>query len=181
LNGSQSLVGKATAILKQDIDALPYPEAAGSLALSFWEAAFRDDVLEYMMEYVRLGQSSRLLRSAVGKTDLQVYADTFCRMLGSVYKNLRSHEPLHLDTLICQPFYFGSKPQVPWLTKGADERLHELVYQLKHETLRTVRVIRFYDGNVLALVKPDRLRYWIRSTAIRDADETLTDLYLQGY
>jgi hypothetical protein len=44
-----------------------------------------------------------------------------------------------------------------------------------------VRVLRFYDRNVILIVKPDRLRYWIRSTAIRDADETLADLQKQGY
>jgi hypothetical protein len=31
------------------------------------------------------------------------------------------------------------------------------------------------------IVKPDRLRYWIRSTAIRDADETLVELKNQGF
>ena len=40
LNGSQALVGKATAILKQDIDALPYPESDEDLELSFWELAW---------------------------------------------------------------------------------------------------------------------------------------------
>jgi hypothetical protein len=44
-----------------------------------------------------------------------------------------------------------------------------------------VRVVRFYERNVIIIVKPDRLRYWIRSTAIRDADETLVDLQKQGF
>jgi hypothetical protein len=44
-----------------------------------------------------------------------------------------------------------------------------------------VRVLRFYEANTILIVKPDRLRYWIRSTAIRDADETLADLHEQGY
>jgi hypothetical protein len=42
-------------------------------------------------------------------------------------------------------------------------------------------VLRYYDQNVVLVVKPDRLRYWIRSTAIRDADETLLDLKKQGF
>jgi len=42
-------------------------------------------------------------------------------------------------------------------------------------------VLRFYEANTILIVKPDRLRYWIRSAAIRDADETLTDLRSQGY
>ena len=44
LNGSQALVGKATAILKQDIDALPYPDNPNDLTLSYWEETLRDDV-----------------------------------------------------------------------------------------------------------------------------------------
>ena len=43
------------------------------------------------------------------------------------------------------------------------------------------RVVRLYLDNVLIVIKPDRLRYWIRSTAIRDADDTLVDLRRQGY
>jgi hypothetical protein len=30
------------------------------------------------------------------------------------------------------------------------------------------------------MLKPDRLRYWLRSMALRDADETLSDLRAQG-
>jgi len=42
-------------------------------------------------------------------------------------------------------------------------------------------VVRYYDANVILIVKPDRLRYWIRSTAIRDADDTLIDLRDQAW
>ena len=60
--------------------------------------------------------------------------------------------------------------------------LRKLIYdEEKHAHLRTIRVVRFYLENVLLLIKPDRLRYWIRSTAIRDADDTLLDLRNQGY
>jgi hypothetical protein len=31
------------------------------------------------------------------------------------------------------------------------------------------------------LLKPDRFRYWLRSIALRDADETLADLRAQGF
>ena len=43
------------------------------------------------------------------------------------------------------------------------------------------RLRELYKNNVILIVKPDTLRYWIRSTAIRDADETLTDLRKQGF
>jgi len=56
-----------------------------------------------------------------------------------------------------------------------------MIYEQNHSHLRTIRVLRLYLENVLVLIKPDRLRYWIRSTAIQDADETLTDLHGWGY
>ena len=68
-----------------------------------------------------------------------------------------------------------------WLGTDCREHLINLVYDQSFESLRTIRIVRLYHENVLFVVKPDRLRYWIRSTAIRDADDTLIDLQRQGY
>lgn len=182
LRGTQSLVGKATAILKQDIDLLPYPENLGDLSFSFWEEALCEDVLKHMTEYIRLGQNSSLLKTAADVDDLREYSNMYLRMLGCVYDNLQASDPIFLNGLTCQPFYFGERPNLCWLVEQTDDGLRKIIYEdKKHEYLRTVRVLRFYSENVLLLVKPDRLRYWIRSTAIRDADETLVDLRRQGY
>ena len=40
-------------------------------------------------------------------------------------------------------------------------------------------MVRLYEGNMIYLIKPNRLRYWLRSTALQDADETLVDLHKQ--
>jgi hypothetical protein len=181
LNGSQSLAGKATAILKQDIDMLPLPKDSNELALSFWENILCQDVLEYMAEYVRLGHNSVLLQAAASTEDLADYCSVFSGMLGSVYSNLRPGSPVFLNGLICQPFHFGDPPDLAWLNDTAEGELRRLIYHESHESLRTIRVFRYYRDNVILIVKPDRLRYWIGSTAIRDADETLVDLRRQGY
>lgn len=181
LHGSRSFVSKSTAILKEDIDRIPFPEQPYSLDFCFWEEAVQSDVLEYMADYVRLGQNSDLLREKASRSDLKSYSRMFCQMLGSIYKNLRASDPVFLNGLICQPFYFGDLPNLSWLNRDSEEELHELVYYENHELLRTVRIFRLYTENVILIVKPDRLRYWICSTAIRDADETLIDLRNQGY
>ena len=180
VRGSKVFVAKATAILKQDIDALPFPEDESELDLAFWEKAIIDDVLEYMAPFVRLGQNSELLEQAAPKEQLRLYAEMFCRMLGTVYKNLKASESIHANGLICQPFYFGEALRVDW-SLNDQKKLEQLIYKQEHGSLRTVRIVRLYDENVMLIVKPDRLRYWIRSTAIRDADETLLDLRRQGY
>jgi hypothetical protein len=135
-----------------------------------------------MAKYIRCGQDSELLQKEATGKHLKEYSDLFVKMLGSVYDNLKASKPIFLTDsgIICQPFYFGDKPTISWLD-DAGEKLRELIYYQNHEHLRTVRLFRFYDKNVMLIVKPNRLRYWIRSTAIRDADETLVDLREQGY
>jgi len=180
LFGTQALVGRSTPILKRDLDVLPWPEN-GDWELAPWERALCEDVVKFMCEYVRRGQNSALLRNAAKPKDLETYAKQFCGMLGSVYDNLRElSPPLYRNGLIEQAFCFGQRPEIAWPAQWESD-LRDLVYVKQGESLRTARVLRFYTGNVIVIVKPDRLRYWIRSTAIRDADETLVDLRKQGY
>ncbi len=104
-----------------------------------------------------------------------------CCLLGTVYSNIQAAEPTFLSGMIVQPFFFGDEPLVEWLGPDCEEHLASLLHDDTLESLRTIRVVRLYHENVLFIIKPDRLRYWIRSTAIRDADDTLIDLQKQGY
>ena len=180
MESTQMLVGRATAPLKRDIDNLPWPRRGESWDLSAWEKTLCEDLVESVAEYVRLGQDSKLLKHAANADDFTTYAETFCGMLRSIYPNLHAGRALSFDGLACQSFYFGEQPDLDW-PEDWSRPLHKLVYVRHGEALRTVRVLRFYESNVILIVKPDRLRYWIRSTAIRDADETLLDLRQQGF
>jgi hypothetical protein len=90
-------------------------------------------------------------------------------------------KPQTWSGVICQPFVFG-KGKVDW--SDADElkgKLDRLLHEQQGDTLQVTRICRIYDGNFVFLLKPDRLRYWLRSVALRDADETLSDLRAQGF
>lgn len=181
MHGSRSFISKATAINKQDIDFLPFPENPDDLDLSYWEQAIEDDTLDYFCDFIRLGQNSVLLKEAATTSQIQEYADLFCRMLGSVYDDLQADTPVFLDGLTCQAFYFGDKPAGNLLSDDKSDALRDLIYHQNQESIRTVRMVRFYSDNFMLIVKPDRLRFWLRSTAIRDADETIAALREQGY
>ncbi len=158
LNGT-SLVGKATALLKDDIDNLPYPEDLNELSFSFWEKALCEDILKYMTEYIRLGQNSKLLETPADTDALNAYSEMFIRMLKSVYDNLKASDPIFLNGLTCQPFYFGERPDLSWLSEQPENKLRKLIYDDKnHIHLRTIRILRLYSENFLLLIKPDRLR-----------------------
>lgn len=181
LHGTASFVAKATAIRKQDIDSLPFPENDLDMELSYWEKIIESDSLKYFCDFVRLGQNSVLLQKRASAEVVQDYSKLLCKMLRSVYGNLNSGSPMFFGGLICQPFYFGEKPGKGLVTSDQVAALKALIYHRHHDSLRTVRMLRFYDDNVMLIVKPDRLRFWIPSTAIRDADETVVSLRNQGY
>ena len=180
LLGTQALTGKSSAILKRDIDVLPWPRNGDGWDLSKWETLLCDDVVNFTSEFVRLGQNSRLLSEQVTPGVLSSFSKVFVEMLGSVYENLRIGEAGLLDGLAFQAFYFGERSEVDWPSDWS-RKLQEIVYVTHGDALRTVRMLRFYERNTIVMVKPDRLRYWISSTAVRDADETLVDLRRQGY
>ncbi len=180
MESTQMLIGRATAPLKRDIDNLPWPGPDETWDLSPWENILCNDVVDYVAEYVRLGQDSKLLKQAATADDLQKYAETFCNMLRSIHPSLRTGRSNSFGGLTYQSFYFGKQSDLDWPDDWSEE-LHKLVYVRHGEALRTVRILRLYESNTVLIVKPDRLRYWIRSTAIRDADETLVDLRKQGF
>jgi hypothetical protein len=177
----QYLLDKATAITKGDIERIPFPVDPLDLELTFWEEAIASDVADLIAPFIRLGQNSTLLQQHANLRNVSEYSQLYCNMLRSIYDNLRASPPIFLNGLICQPFYFGKEPAIDWLGPNCEEHLNALVFDNSRESLRTIRVVRYYHENVVFIIKPDRLRYWIKSTAIRDADDTLVDLQRQGF
>jgi len=171
----------ATTLSAIDVISLPYPET-GSLDVSPNEQIIVDDIVDYYRDLVRLGEDSKAMKE-YGHAALPGFTSVFTRQINAIYKKnpLRTLEPQTWPGVICQPFVFG-RGEVDW--SGADQ-LRDLLDEIlrdKHGTsLYVTRIARIYDGSFVFLLKPDRLRYWLRSVALRDADETLADLRTQGF
>jgi hypothetical protein len=179
LFSTQLLVGKSTAFLKRDFDELPAPDSGFYDHLSWWEKHLVDDVLNHFAGMVRTGQNSELRVAPVNAEIFHLYSSVFCRLLGSIYSNLRVGRSGLLNGLAYQAFLFGDRCELDWPDDWS-ERLANIVHR-SNSAIHTSRVIRFYERNTLIIVKTDRKRHWLASTAIRDADETLTELRQQGF
>jgi len=172
---------KATAISGADILALPYPET-GTLDLGPNERILVDDIVRYQGDLVRLGEDSDAMKEG-GHAALSNFTKIFVGQINEIYRS-KPLRVLHAQTwpgIICQPFVFGNG-KVDW--RGADElkdKLDALFQEQRGTTLHVSRIARIYDSSFVFLLKPDRLRYWLRSVALRDADETLADLRSQGF
>lgn len=172
---------RATAVCANEILALPYPET-GTLDLSENEQIIIDDIVDYQRDLIRFGENSIAMKETAHEA-LYSFARVFTRQINAIYNEnpLRALDAQTWPGVICQPFVFGDGG-VDW--NGADElkdRLDALLQERKGTTLYVTRIARIYDGNFVFLLKSDRLRYWLRSVALRDADETLADLRAQGF
>ena len=172
---------KATALQADDIYSIPYPQSE-SLDLSGSEEILIDDITSYYRDLIRLGEDSEAMKQT-GVPALAEFGAVFTRQTNAIYKRnpLRALKSQTWPGAICMPFVFGDG-KVDW--NGTDElkgKLNSLLHEQRGTTLHVTRIARIYDDSFVFLLKPEPLRYWLRSTALRDADETLSDLRAQGF
>lgn len=176
---SSPKVQKATALMQADIEALPYP-ASRDLELSPNEQIVADDIIDYYRDFVRLGEKSAMSR-VCDDGELSRFCGVYGRQVGAVYRGLRALPAQRWPGALCQPFVFGAG-EVDWSdAAGLRDRVARLLADRGGDALHVHRIARVFDGPFIFLLKPDRLRYWLRSTALRDADETLAELHRQGF
>ena len=174
-------VQRATAILGADILALPYPDDQ-DLDLSDNERVVAQDIVEFQREFIRRGTGSALMRPAP-EDALDAFDETFTAQINAVYARqpLRQLDRYHWAGAICGAYVFGDGV-VDW--SGADKlraKLDALLQERRGSNLTITRIARLYDQDFLFLLKPDRLRFWTRFIALRDADDVLADLRTQGF
>ena len=177
--GTRSITIRATAIGKKDILALPWPEK--DFKFCPWEQTLLDDLENGMVDLTLRGARSRLLRQFVSDKDMRSYRRVFTDLLTGIYPNLRFGRWGTFDGFAYCAFWFGEETELDWPDAAWSADVASLVYKQYGDALQTVRVLRIYRKNTVLIVKPKALRYWIRSTAIRDADDVFGDLREQGY
>lgn len=173
-----------------DIKNLPYPENPNDLQLGYSETIVQNDVLEY---YIKSNTNSKKspLNQPVSAEALQEYGEVFCNILNPIYEQNEQkwfvkgfHED---DAAIAYAFCYGKPASdiLPNLFEGGMKGIERLLQNKTQRNIRIYRVLREYlylEGyDVLILVKPKPLRYWLKSIALRDADETFSDLKRTGF
>lgn len=178
---AEYLVNKSSAFRAADLLRLPFPESTDEVKLTPVEEMLVADVHEHVADFKRNGERAAVQQRPDDK-QLKQFGDAFCRVLGSVYRGLHRAEPVTWPGAICYPFYFGDAPSHHFEPGTMDAaRVEALLVAKVGTTMRCQRIVRLFAGNMLLLVKPPQLRYWLRSIAVRDADEVFAELQGQGY
>lgn len=174
-------VSRGNSLNSGDIMEMPYCDDFFDIKLNFWEQALVDDIADYFVDFRNKGEKAAVL-SKTNEFDLQDFGKMYCDILNSVYKEFRPLQPIQLDSFICYPFCYGDFPQIelPNNKEKTISFLDELLHHRHSSRLFINRILHLYEQNVIFMVKPNQKRYWLRSIALRDADETLIDLLEQG-
>lgn len=175
-------------VYKQDIMSLPFPEEEKDIELTKFDKILVDDTLKYGLEFLGKDTNVKVLKATTEK-ELISFGKIFCKVLNSLFeiesKKYFQKSIYQAESFICSIFEYGNEKSVvskPLKTETEIENhIAELVYNKIGTSYRINRVVKIYDGDLIYLIKPKELRYWLQSIALRDADETIVDLYNAGY
>ena len=180
------LVSRVTATLNQDVLNLPYPEDKEEMQLSFVEQILCDDVLDYYIQ-IKAKSSNAKMNNPAKENDLKEFGKVFSKMLNSVYG--KSGKCFYLkkiydwDEFFVTEFNYGENSNDVEFEKINEptEHIKSLIETEYGESAFIIKVLKLYEKNKIYLIKPKSLRHWLRSIAIKDADETFLDLLKAGY
>lgn len=172
------------------------PFIKGQYKPSAYEQNLIDDVLEYSQDFLRYGETSKvvnkirqdsgnekLVRSGI----LMDYADCLTEIINSIYK--KNEKKFRLSSFIIGENYvevkfaYTDKKEAVQGKTGEqyNHAIEELIYHQKHENLAIRRIIRIYGHDEITIIKPNQLRYWLKSIGYRDGDKIFSELVKQGF
>jgi len=192
---STCIVSHDTAIREEDILSLPFPTDKKYLKLSKTEKIIQDDVLQY---YIHLGKAigekddGYPLHQPTTRPQLKAFGKTYCDSLNEIYaednNSWQIGEVIHTDTFIYYQFGFGENGGLKYEYDDEDKVLNFKSLLENEESNKGAiykRIIRYYDHvndyDCVYLIKPNSLRYWLKSIALQDAGDTFMDLKNAGY
>ena len=193
------LAGNVDAIGKLVADGVPETEAHiykiegeidriiyESLDLSKSERFLIDDVLEYSLDFFQEGENSKA-SDIVDTEYLKAYSETFCDAVNSILQFGESRAKAtvyHGDAplrVVSIRFSEVNDERTVTVSDSTDElenvlsRLDRQIIEEYSGSIYVRRNVKIYDKNTLHITKPDEKRFWTRSMALRDADETLAE------
>lgn len=191
---SSCLVLTETDINKTEILNIPYTEEEEHLELSSNEKILQEDVLKY---FVHLGKAishksaGHVFYQNVKEDHLEQFGIAFCDVLNEIYsKNNKSWQigsVAQTDLYTVYQFGFGKNGELSYNYGNLLENDIKILVEnkLSNKGIIYTRVIRIYKHingfDCVFFIKPNAKHYWLKSIALRDADDTFVDLKKAGF
>ena len=181
---SKFFLGQSSVITKNEIDNWTIPLDGDKIKLSFAENIVMEDVLDYIYPSW-YEEKPKINRVAKLDSELKDFAYIFNQSFNSIYRKEGKEQQLKKiligDDFYSLEFYYGSEDQELQIIENADLQIEEIIKNNISKNAIVNRVLKIYSQNSITLIKPKNLRYWLKSIALRDADDVFDDMIKNGY
>ena len=176
-----------TAIQKRDIANWTIPLSEEEIKLSDSEIIVMNDVLDFIYPSWHFGEKAEINKNEATREDLDGFSEVFNQSFNSVYKKENKEQKLAViyegSTFFALEFEFTdkkiTKPKQIDKTE-ADKQIENLIYSQYGKSTLINKVLRIYSPNKITLIKPKKLRFWLKSIALQDSDEVFDDIIENG-
>jgi len=172
-------------VLKKDFMNLPYPESKKDLELSSSEKIIKTDILNYKLEELTKGEKAKINTQIVTEKELIEFGEVLCESLNPIYQKggqkFKPLTPIQTLSYTCFPFAYGDATISEENTVKIREGDLSGLIENQQESVHYRRILRLYQKDIVFLIKPKTLRYWLKSVALRDASDVMMDLVNSGY
>jgi len=156
--------------------------------LNISEQIIINDVLNYYVEEFGKGKNAIIHKKVADKDEhIKPFSKVYCDSLNKIYAKKKEGKKYYLSKLTeglsffaCE-YKFGSGNKCT--IEKSDANLDDLLYSWNpSHSVRYSKIMRIYsdNGNIIWLVKPKKLLYWLKSIALRDFDDTLEDALVRN-
>jgi len=181
---SQFFLGSSSVIQKADIDNWIVPLTEDEIKLSDDEEVVLNDVLNYIYPSWYEGENALINKHNASMIQLKEFGIIFNNSFNSIYKKGNKEQRLRKITegndFYALEFYYGEEDQDVTKIVTKEEEINTLLRNQISKNAVINRVIKIYEENKITFLKPKNLRYWLKSTALRDADDVFDDIIENG-
>jgi type I restriction-modification system DNA methylase subunit len=148
-----------------------------------------NDTIDVTLDYFRRKNKSAAVEP-VTEMILGDYSDIFCKVLNNSFSSQEKvfagtvflgESPLQVVSvrLVDESEEAAIKTQVQeHELKDVLNKLDKILIEERSPSIYIRRNLRRYSGHKISIIKPNQKRYWTKSAALRDADETYADIML---
>ena len=145
-----------------------------------------NDVLDYIYPSW-YEKESTINKNEATKKQLIQFSQIFNQSFNSIYKKENKDQKLAViyegSTFFALEFEFTdkqiTKPKEIDKTE-ADKQIESLIVNQYGKNTLVNKVLRIYSPNKITLIKPKKLRFWLKSIALQDSDEIFDDIIENG-
>ena len=145
------------------------------------------DTLDYIYPSWHLGEKAEINKNEASKNELIQFSNIFNLEFNAIYKKEDKEQKLAIiyegSSFFALEFEYStaqiSKPK--HIEKiEADKIIESLIRTHYGKNTLVNKVLRIYSPNKITLIKPKKLRFWLKSIALQDSDEVFDDIIENG-